>query len=231
MSKSIEKKYFFICENVIKDFQTGAMSFINVKNSFGIESLPIVVGGFFFVAGFKLNYPSAQIKEELYSQLKIISPDNKIILDIKQAVQFEHNSENRLPGVDFVFKIDRLQCEVTGIYRVQVIDFPNEIILAEMEFEVVFPPSPRIKYKSPEEIEKLLERKDIIKKVDFSVNCLKCKHDKKFTLSLERDMYKMMEQELSLPENFIYICENCGQWKIHLGRIITYMYNKLGQKA
>ena len=228
MNPRIEQRYFHICENVLKDMQTGTLSFINVRQGFILEAYPSSAGRFFVAAGLKIPHSSSNDLKQLFSQLKIISPENKIVLDVKQSFPLERK-ERKSPQVDFVFKIDRFICSSPGTYRVQLIDFPNELILAETEFEAVFPPKPNIPYKTEDEIARLIGRDDVIKKVESSVRCPKCKHEKKFTLQLEKDLFKRMEQELLFPDDLVYTCE-CGQWRIHLGRMMVFMYNKLGQK-
>lgn len=229
MSLKFIQTYVHICENVLRDVQTETLSFINVRHRYVSEVYPSSVGRFYVAAGFKMLY-SSKTPPKLDSQLKIMSPDNKIVLDLKQAVPLD-TTEGKIPHVDFVFKIERFVCNIPGTYRIQLIDFPNELILGETEFEAVYPPRPQIIYKTDTEIEELLKQKNIIKKVESSVSCPQCKHEKKFVLEMEKDLFKRMEQELHFPEDLVYRCENCGKWSIHLGRMLHTMYSKLGQKV
>ncbi|MDX9702528.1 MAG: hypothetical protein RBU23_05730 [Candidatus Auribacterota bacterium] len=230
MREKVIRNYFFLCDTVIRDSQSGSFSFINVRRSMISESFPCSMGGFFVAAGFKLSALSGDYKNQITVQLKIISPSNKIVFDIKQIVPMEQNKGD-YHGIDFIIQIGRFTCKEPGNYRIQLLDFGNELVLGETDFEVLFPPRPNFSQKSPEEIEKLLEHPDVIKKVESSVRCPHCKHEKTFTICLERDLFKRMEQEIAFPDDLIYTCEQCGEWKIHLGRMMLYMYKKLGSRS
>ncbi len=227
MNSDFIKSYFLVCENVIKDTRTGALSFINARNRFLIESFPSNLTGLFVGAGFLLDDMS-KYSEGILTQLKIISPENKIILDLKQNVLF--GKDKNYKGCDFVFNIERLLVDEPGIYRIQLIDFPNEIIMAETKIWVDFPPIPQIPKRDKLEIERLLKSKDVVKKVRSSIRCPKCRHEKNFELKLESDPIKQLEQELGFPEDLVYRCEKCGEWRVHLGKILLFMSNKLGEK-
>ncbi|MEW6534708.1 MAG: hypothetical protein AB1454_03675 [Candidatus Auribacterota bacterium] len=229
MKSEITHNYIHVCDNVIRDSQTGALSFINIRRHFVVESFPTVLRNFFVTAGLTFKSDKKVKQTHLYAQLKLISPDNKIQLDLKQSVPLEHR-DKRLPNVDCIFRIERLVCNDPGVYRIQLIDFPNELLLAELDVNIQFPPLPVIDHKSPAEIEALLQQPDIIKKVESSVQCPRCKHERKFTLQLEKDLFKRLEQETALPDDLVYLCEKCGEWRIHLGKMLVFMYNKLGQK-
>ncbi len=232
MKEKLIRNYFFVCDTVIRDSQTGHFSFVNVRRNIISESFPCTLGGFFVAAGFKLSIPASfeEEKERLLLQLKIISPSNKIVLDIKQPVSLESYKGN-YHGFDFIFKIGRFTCKEHGHYRIHLLDFSNELLLGEVDFDVIFPPRPNFPKRSTEEIEQLLERSDVIKKVESSVRCPNCKHDKTFVIRLETDLFKQMEQEIAFPDDLVYTCEQCGEWKIHLGRMLMYMYKKLGSRA
>lgn len=233
MADDIRKNYFLICENVIKDSHSGALSFINVRRQVMSDSFPCTVGGFYVAAGFRPHQSSNLYDNSLHSmlaELKIISPDNKIITDIQQSIPIKRHGQ-KYPDLDFIFKIGKISVETTGIYRIQLLDLANELILGEGDFEISFPPKPKITRIPEDDIEKLQQRNDIIKKVESSVKCPLCNFEKNFSLCLERDPVKQLEQELLFPENFIYQCENCKKWRLHLGRIFSLMYKKLGQKA
>lgn len=227
MKPKLIRNYFFICDTVIRDSQSGAFSFINVRRNIISESFPCHSGGFFVAAGFQLAGRDTDLPRQLLVQLKIISPENKIILDMKQPVPLEHY-KGEYHGFDFVFKLGRLNCDVPGHYRLLLMDFANEVVLGESDFELAFPPRPKLPKRTNEEIEQLLAQPDVIKKVDSSVRCPKCKHEKTFSVSLEKDIIRQMEQEILFPEDLIYTCEQCGEWRIHLGRMMVFMYKKLG---
>ena len=233
MPEEIIKNYFLICENVIKDSHSGALSFINVRRRLVSDSFPCTVGGFHVAAGFKPNDSCTLYDNKvnsLLAELKIISPSNKIITDIQQSIPIKRHGQ-KYPDLDFIFKIGKLSVETTGFYRIQLLDLANELILGEGVFEISFPPKPQIKQMSPEEIESVLRRNDIIKKVESSVKCPLCGHEKNFSLRLEKDPVKQLEQELVFSEDFIYQCEKCEKWRLHMGRIFSIMHKKLGQKA
>ena len=232
MKEKLVRNYFFVCDNVIRDSQTGNFSFINIRRNIISESFPCTIGGFFVAAGFKLSIPVSpdEDKERLLLQLKIISPSNKIVIDIKQPVSLDSYKGN-YHGFDFMFKLGRFTCKENGHYRIHLLDFGNELLLGEIDLDITFPPRPNFAKHSTEDIERLLDRSDIIKKVESSVSCPNCKHEKTFVIRLEKDLFKQMEQEIAFPDDLVYTCEQCGEWKIHLGRMMTYMYKKLGSRA
>ncbi|MCB1195388.1 hypothetical protein KDK77_04310 [bacterium] len=228
MEKQPVLRYCFVCENVIKDEQSGSLSFISLKNFYTTESLPASWGKLFVVFGFKLPPMKTNGSYTVNCELKIIDPNNKIVLDMHQRVCIK-NQETKLPTLDIVFGLERFTAKTPGIYRIQLLDLPNELFLGETEIEVRYPPPPNIQYKTEEEIEALLAQNDIIKQIESSVRCPLCKHEKKFKLRLEKDLFKRMEQEMNFPDDLIYICENCQKWSVHLGRILKFMHKKLGQ--
>jgi len=182
----------------------------------------------FVCAGFLFDDVS-KYPDGLLTQLKIISPENKIILDLKQKLLL--GKDEKYKGCDFIFNIERLLVDDPGVYRIQLIDFPNEIIMAQTKLWIDFPPIPQIPKRDKPEIDQLLKRKDIIKKVRSAIRCPKCKHEKTFELHLEPDPIKQLEQELGFPDDLVYHCENCGKWRVHLGKILLFMTKKLGQKV
>lgn len=228
MKSALTHNYMHVCENVIRDARSGSLSFINVRRNFMLEAFPAQLRDFFVAVGLTFEQTAHSAQMQLYSQLKIIAPDNKIILDMQQTVPFQ-SSTNKQPVVDCVFHIERLVIAESGMYRIQLVDFQNEVILGQSDLHIHFPPNPKISYRSDEEIDALLCREDVIKKVDTAIRCPKCKHEKKFTLKLEQDLLKRLEQEMNFPEDFVYICEGCGAWRMHLGKMMVLMYNKLGQ--
>lgn len=186
-------KYFIQCDQVHND--GGKLSALGIFDTIYALIFPASHKRFFLMLGFT----GAEGTHKL--QVQIAAPDASVLMEANGQIALAHPDQ----VANATFGIENMPLPGEGRYTVSV--FLDGDFCAEYSFRVAAPVQP--KDRTPEQIQDLLQREDIVKSANAEVGCERCRSVYKFQHHLDPEA-SPEPGFMGLPPGEFFVCGACG---------------------
>lgn len=203
-------KYFIQCDEVRNE--NGKFSAIGIFDAIYSFIFPANHTKFFLLAGFT-GEPGEHTLD-----LQVAGPDGRVLGKTSGQLKLEHPESVS----NVVFGFDKFPLPAEGRYTLSL--FMDGDFLVEHSF-IAKPPFPR-RQRTPEEIQELLTKPDVIRSANADVQCQKCRAAYKFQVQL--DPNAAVDAGFSpMPPGNSFLCGKCGN-EIPLVQVRQNLENIVG---
>jgi len=207
--------YIIVCDQVIVDENTKKHSIIGMFNKIDVDFFPVTLPPFYVymklseIDGFDHVLTISDGETELYG-CNIWGQFTELV---------------GLSGFSITTKVLPLTLESESILKIRFKS--GDRVMCETSLVVDYPPVPRFKEFSIEDIDRIIKSNNLIKSAAVEVKCRRCGNVVKYGISIDPN-HRFGEEVITFPKSLIHQCEKCGsrEW---LGRYKTHILDIIGK--